>query len=166
MHLSQRTLLVSFTEELSSLFFFLLEVDVVCWNRAMSSTLIYPRFKALLSSAAHVHTELLTRKPAPTTTAAHFPTAAHSEEAGLGAGRGQMQELNKRKCFTENRKWFLGCTSNFLLPQSKSLKDYRWYMCGIFSLFVCRCHDHLVHTKYCGFAVTFFFSVVLLLHCL
>lgn len=60
----------------------------------MSPSPIHPKFKALLSSRAHVHTELLTTKHALTTAAAHLHRAAHPEETGLGAGRGQMQELN------------------------------------------------------------------------
>lgn len=62
--------------------------NVMCWNRAISPSLIHLKDKPLLPSLAHVHTEPLTRNAGLTTTAVHPPTAAHPKEAGLGAGRG------------------------------------------------------------------------------
>lgn len=103
MHLSQKTLLISYRGAIQPLFL-LVRGRCCVLNRAVSPSLIHPKFKDLLSSLEHVHTELLTPKPAPTIAAAHFPTAAHPEDAGLGAGRDQMQELNKTKSFPENRK--------------------------------------------------------------
>lgn len=100
------------------------------WNRAMSPSLIHPKFKALLSSLTHVHTELLTTKRAPTTTAAHLPIAAHPEEVLLGAGRGQMQELEK---VFPRKEEIISRTHFHFSPPSKrvTLKDHGQCSCTV-----------------------------------